>query len=169
MTQLKVVSAGAVCSVLHEDPDLAEAVPHDRREQAISELSARELRLPAGPWSGDRLPVVQGGVGLLMLSGMMIRRVGLKGRYGAELLGECDILRPWPGEDGGSATLATTTGWASWRHPGSRYSTFSSPARWCTIRNSWADLSAARCSARATWPSIWQSSTRRVSTSACTC
>jgi CRP/FNR family transcriptional regulator, cyclic AMP receptor protein len=112
VTQLDAVSAGAVCSVLHEDPDLAEAVPHDRREQAITELSARELRLPAGPWSGDRLPVIQGGVGLLMLNGMMIRRVGLEGRYGAELLGECDILRPWPGEDGGSATLATTTGWS---------------------------------------------------------
>jgi CRP/FNR family transcriptional regulator, cyclic AMP receptor protein len=112
VTQLKVVSAGAVCSVLHEDPDLAEAVPHDRREQAISELFARELRLPAGPWSGDQLPVIHGGVGLLILNGMMIRRVGLEGRYGAELLGECDILRPWPGEDGGSATLATTTGWS---------------------------------------------------------
>ena len=42
----------------------------------------------------------------------MVRRVGLEGLYGAELLGECDILRPWQGENGGSATLATTTGWS---------------------------------------------------------
>jgi CRP/FNR family transcriptional regulator, cyclic AMP receptor protein len=112
VTELNAVSAGAVCSVLHEDPDLAEAVPDDRRDQAISELSARELRLPAGPWSGEHLPVIHEGIGLLILKGMMIRRVGLEGRYGAELLGECDILRPWQGEDGGSATLATTTGWS---------------------------------------------------------
>jgi CRP/FNR family transcriptional regulator, cyclic AMP receptor protein len=106
------VSAGAVCSVLHEDPDLAEAVPEDRRDQAIIDLSAKEIRLPAGPWSGERVAAIQGGIGLLMLKGLMIRRVGLEGRYGAELLGECDILRPWQGQDGGSATLATTTGWS---------------------------------------------------------
>ena len=29
----------------------------------------------------------------------------------AELLGECDVLRPWQGEDG-SPTLATTIGWS---------------------------------------------------------
>ena len=98
--------------MLQEDPDLAEAVPEDRRDQAIGELSAREVRLPAGPWSGDRLSPIHGGIGLLMLNGLLIRRVGLEGRYGAELLGESDILRPWRGEDGGSATLATTTGWS---------------------------------------------------------
>jgi CRP-like cAMP-binding protein len=42
---------------------------------------------------------------------MMIRRVGLEGRCGAELLGECDVLRPWQGEDG-SLTLPTTTAWS---------------------------------------------------------
>ncbi len=98
--------------MLQEDPDLAEAVPEDRRDQAISELSAGEIRLPAGPWSGERLAAIHGGIGLLMLKGLMIRRVGLEGRYGAELLGESDILRPWQGEDGGSATLPTTTGWS---------------------------------------------------------
>lgn len=105
-----MVSAGLVCSVLHEDPDLAEAVPEDRRDRAIDELAARELRLPTGPWSADP-PATTNAIGLLVLKGMMIRRVGLEGRYGAELLGECDILRPWEGEDG-SPTLPTNTGWS---------------------------------------------------------
>lgn len=100
-----------VCSVLLEDPDLAEAIPPDRRSQAIGELSARQLRLPAGPWAGQQTDPIIGGIGLLMLRGLMIRRVGIEGRYGAELLGECDLLRPWQGEDG-SATLSTTTGWS---------------------------------------------------------
>jgi hypothetical protein len=52
-----------------------------------------------------------GGVGLLVLKGMMLRRVGIEGRYGAELLGECDILRPWQ-DDEGSPTLNLTSGWA---------------------------------------------------------
>lgn len=46
-----------------------------------------------------------------MLRGMLVRRVGLEGRYGAELLGECDIVRPGQGEDG-SPTLPTVTGWS---------------------------------------------------------
>lgn len=104
------MNSGPMCSVLHEDPDLAEAVPKDRRDEAIDELTARELRLPAGPWSGDPTPV-DGGIGLLILKGMMIRRVGLEGRYGAEVLGECDVLRPWQVEEG-SPTLPTTTGWS---------------------------------------------------------
>jgi CRP/FNR family transcriptional regulator, cyclic AMP receptor protein len=114
VAQLGTVSArpaSHVCNVLREDPDLAEAIPADRRAEAIQELSAREIRLPAGPWPAEAMPGFSNGIGMLVLKGMMIRRVGIDGRYGAELLGECDVLRPWQGEDG-SPTLATTTGWS---------------------------------------------------------
>ncbi len=50
------------------------------------------------------------GIGLLVLGGLLIRRVGIDGRYGAELLGEGDLLRPWQGEDE-APTLPVTTGW----------------------------------------------------------
>lgn len=110
-----MVSAGPasrdVCNVLREDPDLAEAIPPDRRVQAIQDLSAREVRLPVGPWPGDQATGDPDSIGLLVLKGLMIRRVGIDGRYGAELLGESDLLRPWQGEDG-SPTLSTTTGWS---------------------------------------------------------
>src|SRR5690349_13126923 len=104
-------AASLVCNVLREDPDLAEAIPLDRRAEAIQELAAREIRLPAGPWPVEVGPDFSDGIGMLVLKGLMIRRVGVDGRYGAELLGECDVLRPLQGEDG-SATLATTTGWS---------------------------------------------------------
>ena len=45
-----------------------------------------------------------------MLGGRLIRRVGVDGRFGAELLGEGDLLRPWQGEDA-PPTLPQTTGW----------------------------------------------------------
>jgi hypothetical protein len=35
------------------------------------------------------------GFGLLLLSGFVVRRVGRAGRFGAELLGPGDLLRPW--------------------------------------------------------------------------
>jgi CRP/FNR family transcriptional regulator, cyclic AMP receptor protein len=103
---------GERCHVLIEDPDLAEAVPAERREQATNELTARVLRVPAGPWPSEPRATGPGEIGLLVFKGLMLRRVGIDGRYGAELLGECDVLRPGHGEDAGSPTLSTTTGWS---------------------------------------------------------
>ncbi len=100
------------CHVLQEDPDLAEAIPPARREQAIQDLTATELRLPAGPWPAEDSVQSTAEVGLLVFRGLMLRRVGLEGRYGAELLGECDILKPGQGEERPSPTLALTTGWS---------------------------------------------------------
>lgn len=90
---------------------MAESVPEALRDKAIEELTVRELRLPTGAWPVDASSRTSEGIGLLMLKGMMLRRVGIEGRYGAELLGECDVLRPWQGEDI-SPTLTMTTGWS---------------------------------------------------------
>jgi hypothetical protein len=98
--------------VLHEDPDLAEAIPPARREHAMDELTARVYRIPAGPWPAEPSAILPGDIGLLVFKGLMLRRVGIEGRYGAELLGECDLLRPGQGEDTPSPTLSTTTGWS---------------------------------------------------------
>jgi CRP/FNR family cyclic AMP-dependent transcriptional regulator len=97
------------CHVLREDPDLAEAVPAARRALAIEELTARVLRLPTGELPAELSSRAYDGIGLLVIKGMMLRRVGIEGRYGAELLGESDVLRPW--QEDVSATLNTTTGW----------------------------------------------------------
>jgi CRP/FNR family cyclic AMP-dependent transcriptional regulator len=77
----------ALCRILEEDDELAQAVPADQRALA------------------DRT-----GIGLLMMSGLMIRRVGIDGRFGAELLGESDLLRPWQ-QAGPEASMDRTIGW----------------------------------------------------------
>jgi CRP-like cAMP-binding protein len=104
------VSAEQICHVLEEDPDLAEALPAERRREAIQTLTARVIVLPTGPWPPDAR-LCADGIGLLVLRGLLLRRVGLEGRYGAELLSESDLVRPWQGENG-SATLSTITGWS---------------------------------------------------------
>lgn len=81
--------------VLREDPDLAEAVGSERRDQAIEDCLAVELRIPAGAWALDDSAMLLDGVGLLILEGLLLRRVAVEGRYGAELLGEGDLVRPW--------------------------------------------------------------------------
>ena len=110
MSAVRSNSAGFV-RVLLEDPDLAEAVAPDRRERAIDECTARELRLPAGSWDAGRTAELDGGIGLLVLEGLLVRRVGLDGRYSAELLGEGDVLRPWQEENERHSMLALTSGW----------------------------------------------------------
>ena len=49
------------------------------------------------------------GFGLLVLDGALIRRVGYGGRFGAELLADGDLLRPW--EFDGDEPLGFETGW----------------------------------------------------------
>jgi CRP/FNR family cyclic AMP-dependent transcriptional regulator len=101
----------ALCYPLREDPELAEVLPASRRQRAIEECSAPELRLPSGGGEGRVLPPFDGGIGLLVLSGLLIRHVGISGRFGAELLGEGDLLRPWQTEPP-SPLLPVETGWA---------------------------------------------------------
>lgn len=85
------------CRLLQEDPDLAEAVPANRRDQATDELVTSCLRLTPGPWKLlERDPA---SIGLIVLEGVLLRHVEIDGRFGLELLGETDVLRPWQGAD----------------------------------------------------------------------
>ena len=102
--------ASEVCRVLDEDADLAEAIPVNLRERATRECLARAVTVPAGEWRPAQLSPAGESIGLLVLRGLLIRRVGLDGRFGAELLGAGDLLRPWQGEDE-PPTLALSTGW----------------------------------------------------------
>jgi len=99
-----------VAHVLREDPELAEAVSAPERARAIEHCVARTVRLPRGRWGAPGAAAVHSGIGLLMLEGLLLRRVGIDGRFGAELLGEGDLLRPRQGENS-AFTLTRTTGW----------------------------------------------------------
>ncbi|HEX3975650.1 MAG TPA: Crp/Fnr family transcriptional regulator [Solirubrobacteraceae bacterium] len=99
--------------VLSEDPELAEAIPRPLRAQAIEDCVVPVRSVGRGRWrpeSGGASWVGPGGIGLLVLEGLLIRRVGVDDRFGAELLGQGDLLRPWQGE-AGSGTISPTTGW----------------------------------------------------------
>ncbi|HEX4110747.1 MAG TPA: Crp/Fnr family transcriptional regulator [Solirubrobacteraceae bacterium] len=94
--------------VLLEDPDLAQAVPSARRSEAIRECTAEVLTLHPGEWPSAALPAA--GTVTLVLEGLLLRRVGAGGCFGAELLGSGDLLQPWRGAHPADA-LATSTGW----------------------------------------------------------
>ena len=100
----------SVCHVLSEDPDLAELIDPEHRARAVEHCIARTARIPRGRWTTPGPEGLRDGIGLLVLEGLLLRRVGIDGRFGAELLGVGDLLRPWQGEDA-RPTLALTTGW----------------------------------------------------------
>lgn len=92
--------------VLDADPDLGQHLAADRFEQARQALVARTENVPRGPWQPDpdKGPDANGGIGLLILEGVLIRRMSLQHRSCAELLGPGDLLRP--SQDGFGELLA---------------------------------------------------------------
>jgi CRP/FNR family cyclic AMP-dependent transcriptional regulator len=100
----------SVCRVLLEDPDLAEFIDPAQRDRAVEHCVARTTRLPRGRWTVPDPAGMREGIGLLVLEGLLLRRVGVVGRFGAELLGTGDLLRPWANEES-PATFTLTTGW----------------------------------------------------------
>jgi hypothetical protein len=119
--------------VLDLDPGLAGTIAPDQIQAARQATAAAVIRAPAGPWrpaqNADR---ARDGFGLLMVDGLLIRRVGVEGRYGAELLGPGDLLRPWQRESDDAGTLLLQ--W-TWR--------VAAPARLAVLDVRWTQRAAA--------------------------
>ena len=100
-----------VVSVLTEDCELAERLDGARRERAESMSVARQLRRPIGLWQAERdAGQAREGLGLLVIEGTLVRRVGLAGRLGAELLSAGDLLQPAE-HDGEEAVVPFEATW----------------------------------------------------------
>jgi CRP/FNR family cyclic AMP-dependent transcriptional regulator len=97
-------------NVLEEDGDLAALVPEDDGDLARMSSVAGVAEVPAGRWdareASDR---VRDGYGMLILDGLLVRRVGGDGRFGAELLSAGDLLRPL--EFDGESAIGFQTSW----------------------------------------------------------
>jgi CRP/FNR family transcriptional regulator, cyclic AMP receptor protein len=88
-----------VVDVLEALPDLIDAIPPDRVDQARMALRARSILVRKGRWEAPQdARFVEGGIGFLVLSGALVRCVTAAHRTGGELLGPGDVLVP--GYDG---------------------------------------------------------------------
>lgn len=82
--------------VLRLDPDLAAGIVASKRTLAERSCQARVLDIPRGAWNVEDLTAGdRSGFGLLLLSGILCRRVTQRHHHGAELVGPGDLLRPW--------------------------------------------------------------------------
>lgn len=97
--------------VLGEDAELAVGLEGERSAHARRCAPAGALDLRPGMWqAADQADLARGGYGLLLMQGLLVRRVGRDGRFGAELLAPGDLLRPWE-HDGEASTVPFETAW----------------------------------------------------------
>jgi CRP/FNR family transcriptional regulator, cyclic AMP receptor protein len=97
-------------AVFEEAPELLRGLA-DADAADLSRVRVPALLVERGPWEPPTLRAdAHPHFGLLVLDGVMLRRVSLNGRTGAELLGSGDLLQPWvrqPPYD----TLCAEPGW----------------------------------------------------------
>ena len=86
------LSAGTV-RLLELDPDLGENLNSRDRDLATQSLVVPMLVVEEGEWDPPALDA--NSLGLIVLDGLLVRRLQLGSMPFAELLGPGDILRPW--------------------------------------------------------------------------
>jgi hypothetical protein len=91
----RVWSPVETARVVDLDRGLATAVAPEQRVRAARSSVARILRVHDGPWR----PAPEPGIGLLVIDGLVLARVGWEHRIAAEVLGAGDILRPAEPDD----------------------------------------------------------------------
>lgn len=103
----------AAVRVADEDPGILGTLDPGLIQAARHLLVARTIRRDPGRWAplGADVPrTFDGWLGLLILRGLVVRRVSVGDLRGCELLGPGDVLRPWD-EDEGGTTLDSVAEW----------------------------------------------------------
>jgi hypothetical protein len=91
---------------------LAEALDADALAEARPRALAEVLSLEAGDWAPRaEAEDLQRGLGLLVLRGLLSRKVTIKRRTHLELLGPGDLLRPWTHQSELLASSPTRVSW----------------------------------------------------------
>ena len=98
----------SVSQILADDPELSGGLTGERLENAVRDCVVGTCSCRSGPWSPpDEIGDMRFGVGLLIIGGLIVRRVGVAGRFGAEQLGEGDLMNPFHPHDMGSSLPRT--------------------------------------------------------------
>lgn len=96
--------------ILDEDPELAALLSPEELQTARRYALAEVVQLPKGTYDPGALFRGDGLLGLLMLDGILIRRVAVADRHCGELVGPRALLRPWD-DFGREAPLPLEVSW----------------------------------------------------------
>jgi CRP/FNR family transcriptional regulator, cyclic AMP receptor protein len=95
LVELSTLREMKTAQVLRDDPDLLGGMTEPRASRAVRTCQTHILELPQGSWEAESAQLDRSGFGLLLLSGVLCRRVAQRECYGAELVGPGDLMRPW--------------------------------------------------------------------------
>src|SRR3954452_21662217 len=103
---------GGVAHVLEEDPELGERLRIEEFQQASEVAIARVETLGPGLWDEPDDPTsYRDGYGLLVLEGVIARRVTIDRFECTELLGQGDLLRPWTFHGATDSSIPSRVTW----------------------------------------------------------
>lgn len=97
--------------LLDADPDLGATLTEEEFVAARRHLRARVRVLEEGRWNGGAIEARPADLGLLVVKGVLVRDVGVRGRCCAEIVGAGDVLRPWDQTEAGEGSVDHTFRW----------------------------------------------------------
>jgi hypothetical protein len=99
-------------ALLDADPDLASGLEGEELEIARVRAVASVIDADSSPWDPSAVAhaAEEGWIGLLLLDGLMIRRVTVDKRSACEIFGPGDLIRPWDA-DGDYDPLTVAVAW----------------------------------------------------------
>lgn len=99
-------------NLLDEVPDLAQCLDPVRADAARSRMVARVVAVRRGDWSPAEVAAGEpGALGLLVLSGVLFRRVSVADRHGLDLIAPGDLVRPLERDGDRYAMVPAEVGW----------------------------------------------------------
>jgi CRP/FNR family transcriptional regulator, cyclic AMP receptor protein len=101
-----------VVSVFDADPDLAAGIEEEQLAAARKAAIVHTIKLVPPDWDPRSIAAEAGTgwLGLLVIDGLLVRRVSIGHRAACELFGTGDIIRPWD-RDGEYDPLTITLDW----------------------------------------------------------
>jgi len=103
---------GGVAHVLEQDPELGERLNIEEFGLASQAAIARVETIASGQWDEPDEPGrYRDGFGLLVLEGVLARRVRLERFECTELLGQGDLLRPWTFDAAALSSIPSRVTW----------------------------------------------------------
>ena len=93
-----------------EFPELLDGVPADELRRATAASAAAVSWHRPGPWEPPSMTTPN--FGLLVLEGLLARRVSIGNRDCVELVGPGDVVRPWTTLDERNSTITVDASWS---------------------------------------------------------
>jgi CRP-like cAMP-binding protein len=98
-------------NLLEEDPDLGRCIDPARAEEAARRGVVRAVSVQSGEWAPAEDAMEPGGLGLLVLDGVLLRRVTMAERHSLDPVGAGDLIRPFERRGDRYAMVPAEVGW----------------------------------------------------------